>query len=609
MTDGRKVLGPGRAVVAALSVLLGSVGIAGSTPAEALAQVAVVPDSAEVLAREAIQAYYQALYDAAQRIGVGMRIGGSDLGSRPETCRGSTLQECFGGDMRCTWWGHMCDATLHAADRVELLGELEALQTRFPESDFVVGQLVDFALKDGDAARALEAGDRCQATLWWCQALRGYALHALSPGSGDLRFDSALANAPDGELAFGSHPDDSFVPDRGLTCEWTNGGRLWPDDVPDGWAAGECGARPDLQDRFWWLADPLWTVTGNPRHGEHISRNMAARLLYDLSYATMDMSFWWHPFNLHDEWTRNGFYNSWRTIVRIHQARPDTTHQLYVYGGYSFAPDADRLVRPEASTAEDWAVEWDEGWERMHWDADWHSIADHQIAVLRRDGGLVVLTAARLPVLVSSFSGVEAALAMGRPSDLSLETTPAEIDETGVMRAELPLDHGPWLASIEATGPGWVGRARSGAPAPSLTQGAGMSRPILVDTGFVAKRDSLGHAMLPSLGINRGRVGIYFELYGVDEEQAVELRLSLERTDRSLLGRIGGLFGLSEASALSVAWTDVVDDVEGQGYVPRHMEVDLSGLDPGSYELVVGVSLGDDRTLSASVPVTVRSEP
>ena len=583
-------------IVALIALATGTVAVAGSHEIEPPSWTPFVADTAEALAREAIAAYYETLRG----------------GARPEACRGVTLEECFGGDMHCAWWGRMCNATFHAPERATLLARLEALQGRFPTDDFVVGQLVNFGLKDGDPVRALESAERCEATRWWCQALRGYSMHAMVPGSGDSRFDSALATAPDEALAFGLGPD-SAVPDRGLRCEWTHAGHLWPDGLPPTRSAGGCGEAQDLHERFWWLADPLWSVPGNERLGEHISRNIAARLMYDLDWHVMDPAqarvWWWAPFNLHEEWTRNGFYNSWRTIVRIHEARPDTTHQLYVHGGYSFAPDSERFLRPEESTAEDWAVAPNEGPERMVWATAWHPISDHQTVLLRRGEGLVAMTAARLPVLVSSFDGIDAALALGRPSDLALETVPAVIEPSGVMRARTSIPAGQWVASVEARGPEWVGRTRFGAPAPVLDDGVGVSPPLFVRAGFDPQSDSVDQALLPSTTLTSQRLGVYFELYGVDEDETLELTLSIERADRSWLGRIGSFFGVNRSSTLTVGWTEVTGRPREPGYVPRSAEVDLSGLDDGTYKLTIGVAGAGGVTLASSALLTLRAEP
>lgn len=571
----------------------------------------VADTSAESLARRALQEYRGSVFEGWHRRVRSTPPGaiGPMQGTRLETCRGSTLEACFGGELHCAWWGRMCDATPHAADRAHLLARLEALQKRFPGSDFVVGHLVDVALTAGDPRRALEAAERCGGTAWWCQALRGYARHARIPGSGDLQLDSALANAPADAHAFGIEPHP-LVTDRGLLCEWAHAGHLWPDGMPGEWDPGACGEKPELHERFWWLADPLWSTPGNARWGEHVSRNLRARLLYDVEWRDFSPrlapQWWWAPFNLHEEWTRRGFYNSWRAIVRIHQARPDTTHQLYVHGGYSFAPDASRFLHPEVSRAEDWAVAWDEGPERMHWEGEWHLISDHQTAILRRGEGLVAVTAARLPVLVSSFDGIEAALAMGRPSDLTIRTAQADVEATGTIRARLPLEPGSWVASIEAMGPGWVGRARFGAPAPVMQDGFGISRPLLVDVPVDPEAAAVEQALLPSTTVRPGPVGVYFELYGIEQDRSIDLTLSVRRTDRSLLGRIGAFLGIDADGRLAVAWTEPADRPSDAGFLPRFTEVDLGGFEPGTYRLEISATLDDGSAMTASVPITLR---
>lgn len=550
----------------------------------------------EAIARSLIDEYYEALWADDRR--------NTPVARWPEQeCQGTSLSRCFGGDMDCAWWGAMCDATSYALERAELLAQLGALHEVDPTNDFVSGQLVSFAIKDGDPGRAIQAASRCAGTRWWCQALRGYARHTLTPGSGQVHFDSAAVNARPGTLIFGREPVPG-VRDRGLKCEWSDAGFLLAESPPSG---SEPCAEPAAQnERFWWLSDPLWSEAGNARHSEHIARLVAVRLMYDRGWQDSSDDYWWQSHNVQEEWVRNGFYNSWRKSVRFRAGQPDTTHTLYVDGGYSFTPDKERLADPMASTSADWAVEWNHGPERMITADEWHSITREQTSVLRRGDSLLVVAAARLPVLATSLEAVRGSLVVGRPTDRAVRAQPADVSSTGVLRGSIRVEASDWIASIEAQGPGWVGRARFGAPAPVLDDGFGISRPALVSTELVSDRLSLADAILPSATVQPTGVGVYVEAYGVEDGETMEVRMALETTERGFLGRLGGLFGLGSDAAVEISWSETVS-LANEPYAPLFVVVDMSGLADGEYTLSIRIDVDPERRASTSRPVRLES--
>jgi hypothetical protein len=272
-------------------------------------------------------------------------------------------------------------------------------------------------------------------------------------------------------------------------------------------------------------------------------------------------------------------------------------HELYVNGGQSFTPDEARFRDPLASRPEDWEIEWDEGSERMVLGRTWHDVEHHQTAMLRRDGGLLVLSAARLPVIASTYEDVRAALAMARIEDQRIEVIPAAVDESGVVRVSSRLGAGEWLAGIELAGPDWLGRVRQGLPAPRLEAGFGVSDPVLVDERLETAQVSLADAMLPSAAVSGRRVGIYFEVYGVQLEEPLQISVSAERTDRSLFGRIASALRLSSNASTSVRWLEVTPS---QGTMTKHIALDLGPLDAGSYRIVIDVERETGARASSS---------
>src|SRR6185503_13994039 len=94
-----------------------------------------------------------------------------------------------------------------------------------PTSDFVAGQLVRFLVDQMELKRA--AAVRCEATGWWCLALRGYVL---ARSADDRRADSVY------QLAVQSMPPK-------VRCMWSDVSPLLDDATRKGYQRVGCAAR------------------------------------------------------------------------------------------------------------------------------------------------------------------------------------------------------------------------------------------------------------------------------------------------------------------------------------------------------------------------------
>jgi hypothetical protein len=584
-----------------IAPLLTSLALAGPVAAQQPTSQA----RADALVAEAIDKYHGERSEIGQRAAL---IAGAWDDRHPPTCTGLSLDDCFGGDLFCAWLGTMCNGRASAAERQLLIGRLEGLVREYPGNEAAIGQLVDQALIHGDRRRAWDAAEACRAALWWCQSLRGYVRHDAAPGSGSAQLDSAVAGAPQGIAAFIT-PPDPLIPDRGLDCEWNDVGHLLSGALLDEYKRSSCNSDRAFTERFWWLSDPLWSVPGNERRSEHLVRYLRMRLHYQYeNFATgpKPRTHWASSQARHPEWTREGFQNSWHQVSRILNGREETRAEPYVNGGYSFAPDESRLRDPLRSTAQDWAVTWNEGSERMITRERWHNVEEIQAAILRRGDRLQAVTAGRLPEAASSAAGARAALAMGRPADLEVEQAAAAVESDGVVRAVVDIPDGEWVASLEILGEGWVGRARFGAPARKLAaNGFGMSDPVLVEERFESGDVSLNQAMLPSTRLSAGgRVGLYFEVYGVEASESLRIAVAAERTDASFFSRIKSALRLTSAVALELDWSEAADTPMTR-LMQRYLTLDLAGLDPGEYRLKVAVERSGGAVASSTRMITL----
>jgi hypothetical protein len=99
---------------------------------------------------------------------------------------------------------------------------------------------------------------------------------------------------------------------------------------------------------------------------------------------------------------------------------------------------------------------------------------------------------------------------------------------------------------------------------------------------------------------------LYYEIYGLAAGESYHTEVRLERQGgRSLLGRIGGLFGGRRPPVL------LAFDSPADGPVTRvHRGISLRDVAPGSYRLTVTLSIpGSDRRVSRSGPLQVVSGP
>lgn len=522
-------------------------------------------------------------------------------------CQGDpSLMACFGGETVCVGYGlaRKCRLRATVADRSRLIEGLAGLPPGegAAESDWVAGQLVNLLLKNGRLDQAQDVADQCEASLWWCQALRGYVHHRRAAhAKGEAAFDSALASVPANLAAWREIGPVTSEP--GVRCSWTDISMLLVESLRSEYERLSCEDRADFEARFWWLSDPTWSEPGNERRLEHLSRHVQLRL--DDEIVPQSPTHRWRI-------VREGWSDSWRAYQPRPDPREDPTrmtpelrerHETYVRGGYSFVPDDEIYRDPGESSPADWGFAPEADGERFVTAETWHDVPRHQTAVLRRDEGLLVMKTALLPVIADDLDGVDASLALGRPADRTVEVSDGSV-QAGVVRASTRVADGEWLASLELRGREWRGRLREGVFPPSLDEGFGISDPVFVSEEPDPADESLLASMLPMTDMSgRTSVGLYFEVYGVEDSEALELSVEIDQTHRSFFGRLGGFFGIGSSQSYSVDWTESAD-VPPAGVSRRYLEISLDGFDEGEYEVRVTVTRGSGQTATTARPIS-----
>jgi hypothetical protein len=549
-------------------------------------------------------------------------------------CTGMSLRDCMHGDWSCD--DYVCPSDLDER-RIPLIEALEDLAPFAGNSEWMFRQRVAFAIRHGEYARAREIASTCSGREAWCMSLRGLTEYLLRPGSGlaQLEFDSALTLAssatrrlPSGDYPFGYGPH--------ARCDWTDIRAVAPIETIAEVQNTSCAEGTEFRDRFWWLADPLWSRAGNLRYVEHVARQALIRTDLDVRQLTtqpsgaVDSGLWvWEAMDIHQAYghvMRQGFPNSRRITSERTEPRNRlpgsggytrwTTSAPYVDGGYSFAPDAKRLKQPIETTAGDWALAWRDvgcsppwtfercGPERMITRETWHNL-DHQAVVLRRGAQLLVVAASTVQAELGSADQLEPALAAGRIDDLTIRVARATIDSSRVLRASLRVDSSEYIASIEVIGTGHVARARFGAPAPPLDGGFGISDLALVDSGFERDSLTLESALFPSHEFSAdAHVGLYFEVYGADEREVIDIAFTTEKTNAGFFERIGRFLRVTSPSGPSeVSWSEPAGDNEP--VTRRFLDLDLAALGPGGHRLMLTVRRADGQRATATRTITI----
>ncbi|MBC8088206.1 MAG: hypothetical protein H7Z40_13140, partial [Phycisphaerae bacterium] len=152
--------------------------------------------------------------------------------------------------------------TAVATARAKFLQVIERYARANPGDNFIAGQQVRFLLDQQLDDSAYAVTRACTADGWWCLTLQAYTEfqtgRRLQAGATFLRARGAMT------------PHER--------CVWEDVNLLSPQDFFQANSESECYGRDLLNKRYWWLADPMWSVAGNERRVEHDARMVHIRL-------------------------------------------------------------------------------------------------------------------------------------------------------------------------------------------------------------------------------------------------------------------------------------------------------------------------------------------
>jgi hypothetical protein len=479
-----------------------------------------------------------------------------------------------------------------AERRERLLERLSETALRQPGDAWVVGQRVFYLIEAGRPEEARRAVEHCAAAPWWCAALLGYVHHESGAyAEAEAAFDRALAAMPPPQAE-----------------RWSEIGVLLDSDDRRTLRRMDAHERAAMLRRLWWLADPLWMVSGNERRSEHFARRVHAEVR--ARAASAEGISWGRDLEelilrygppIDREWMRGPVFS------------PYSESMVFYFSprGRPFLP----RVRPLAEGGPAAVDLWPDAGERSR-DAYAPGYTEHfgglepQVAVFRRGVDAV---------LVAGFDIQPDSAARGEVVDLTLfvatseDAAPARvrIPESGLrgaVAAVVPAAPSVYSLEAMATGSRRAFRDRRGLVLEPLPAGEAAISDILL----LRDAEPLPHSLEDAVPRARGSdvvragetVGLYWELYNVAGEAAVSVTLEGE-TGR--LRRFAEAVGLAASRApLRVRWRERPD---GDTMAPRSLTIRIPDLRPGVYRLRVSAAVARGEPLVAERRIQVASEP
>ncbi|MQA89442.1 MAG: hypothetical protein GEU90_04295 [Gemmatimonas sp.] len=455
--------------------------------------------------------------------------------------------------------------------RPKVIRRLDDAGTVIPGNAWIVGHRIGLRVMQGELDQALAMAEVCRAEPWWCDALRGFVLHAREEFvEAESAFDASVDGMP-----------------ADLHCEWL-------EELPRFLLGGEsarefrrlaCPEQIEEERRVWWLADPLYLIAGNDRKTEHYARMVAMELHHQwlaLEGSTCSPAH-------HEAQVKQGWPDWWWSVER-------TNRHLGDGSGYRFIARGLAGLNPLESVPGDWSLD---GSSSAEWyDPPYGPIypLEPQTAFFRRGDRFLAAVAVDIAGLeLEADAIVDAALVLTREPD---ELHPGVREETSdgsryLFEAMVPAE--PHVLSIEllSSEDGAArGRFAHGLPG-EPSEGLDLSDILLWDwsEGVNQEVDAVLPRMLGSSHVPADQeVGVFWELYGAAPGDAIDVSISAQPQDRGLLSRVTDLLRItSPPEGLRLEWSEGMsaDEAPARG---RTLALNLSQLRPGRYTLELQVS-------------------
>lgn len=456
----------------------------------------------------------------------------------------------------------LAEAPEVADARDTLLARLDAAAGRDPADGWLAGQRVRYRIEAGRAAEAIAVAEGCRAEAWWCAALEGAARHAAGDFAGaEGAFDHALSSMPGAERE--RWTDLAPILDAGSRRVWSGLSR---------------SGREAFARRLWWAADPLWSVPGNERRSEHLTRHAWDRMqegaasAYDVSWGA----------DLRELLVRYGWPAGWERargdLGRLGGGSRPAVVARDPPGARRFVPTLAAIADPAVAGPADWSLV--DPRPRSTY-APGYAVRflaiEPQLAAFRRGTSAILVAGWALPPDSIRHDGSVAAtlFAAEGPDRAFVEARGSATEAGGSLSLVVPWPRA--VVSLEARGAETAGRWRAGVELPGARPGL----PALSDLLLLASPDPLPATLEEAVSLARRstvaapgeRLGVFWEAY--PPEGADEALIAVSIRGR---GQDPG----------ALRWSEMFP--QGVLAVPRAVALRLPALPPGDYVLEVEVA-------------------
>lgn len=491
------------------------------------------------------------------------------------SCRTDKGEICYNGgdheDQQCT--SSQCR---QPGETDRFLARLAAAADSMPEDPLAFAQAVYAYARLQHLEEAGELAGECTFAAWWCDLLMGMvhdrAGRILEAQSS---FNSALPAA-----------------DPALVSRLTAVAELLVGDEESEYRKLAGRKRRDFERRFWWLANPMWSIPGNDRWTRHIRRRFELILHEQLLEATGND----HPYSHEVAVVRRGHEDSWSK-----SGIPAPRWTSIQAATYRFSPVSGINVELGELRYELTARLEDERYTPDTYGPVYQ--VPTQFARFLDGDSLAVVVAARLDRTPLRRARTVLLVSDG-PGSYPVGLEPRRNWPRPV--AEAVVAPVPVVASLEFLDvSGEVARSRVGL-APLVTEGPVLSDPLLVvpdSLNLPAGRDEAVATMMGTTTIESGaELAVYWEVYGPVRGQPLDFSISIQGVDDGFLTRVLRALRIrGDGQGPVVSWSEPAS-------APTHpmaIGLDIGGLENGDYVLNIGVTLLDGSTATATRSFTV----
>ena len=478
--------------------------------------------------------------------------------------------------------------------RARMLARLDTMAAKLPGDRWISGQRVRYLSESRLGDEAIAAAHECRADASWCASIAVLAYRAAGNiAAADSAVSAALA---------------AMTPDQ--RCAALDIEPLIAGTFRDRYVAASCSERDSLTARWLWLTRGSYADSANEVRVEIFSRRLFAQLASESSSPYGPIT---GP-DLRDLVLRYGWSESW--------GRSEPGSDLFDQGTavgfdgpHTFALAPDDAALDDITAIRDAPRLRDDPTARARFPIHGTSALggmDHRLALFRRGDSTLAIAAydARADTALRGVDSATAAFALLRDEHTPPVVARALRGTRGVLMAMAPWR--PSLVAVEVrdTSSGRAARARIGVPLGDTTAGRVALSDLLLfaaDSDLATALDSVvSRAIIDGRIPTGARLGIFWEMYGLDPGERVTASVGLVPDDPGFLRRAAERAHLVEPrTPVHLRWEDTPEVTGSVG--GRILTLGLDGVAEGSYTVELTLTVAGQPTRRASSRVEIVS--